>query len=229
VEVYWLEQNSSDVPVGDAWLSGSERACQEDLRIPKRRADWRLGRWTAKAALSAYLHRARDGQALAGLELRPAPSGAPEAFLDGRPAPVALSLSHRGGMGFCALADGAVEVGCDLEMVEPRSPAFLADFFTDDERALVARTPAGQRDLLVTLLWSAKESALKALGCGLRSDTRWVNALPDGFREMPGEPRGGLFVTHITGKIFHGWWWASGDRVRTVVGAPAPCRLVALR
>jgi phosphopantetheinyl transferase len=80
----------------------------------------------------------------------------------------------------CAVAPPSAEVGCDLETVEPRSPAFLADYFTDAEPNLVARTPAAMRDRVLTLLWSAKESALKALGSGLRLDTRSVDAAPVG-------------------------------------------------
>jgi len=32
-----------------------------------------------------------------------------------------------------------VEIGCDLEVVEPRSDAFVADYFTSEEQALIAR------------------------------------------------------------------------------------------
>ena len=56
MNVYWLEQSDGDVPVGDGWLSAGERATLDRLRIPKRRADWRLGRWTAKCAAAAYLN-----------------------------------------------------------------------------------------------------------------------------------------------------------------------------
>jgi 4'-phosphopantetheinyl transferase len=227
VNVYWLEQNVSEAPAGDEWLSGSERARLNGLRIPKRRADWRLGRWTALCALSRYWHLARDSEPLAGLELRPASSGAPRVFFHGSPAPVMLSLSHSGGAGLCAIAPPAVEVGCDLETVEPRSAAFVADYFTAEERNLVARTPAALRDRTVTLLWSAKESALKALGCGLRADTRWVNATPDSFLET-GEEWRRLSVTHITGRTFCGWWRESRQLVRTVVANPSPLQLIPL-
>ena len=46
----WLTACAADVPAGDAWLSAAERHVQSGLRIEKRRADWRLGRWTAKQA-----------------------------------------------------------------------------------------------------------------------------------------------------------------------------------
>jgi 4'-phosphopantetheinyl transferase len=226
VDVYWLEQIASDVPCGDHWLSGGERDRLDGLHIPKRRSDWRLGRWTAKSALSAYLNLSRDPEALAAVELRPAPSGAPGVFLDGWPLPVSISVSHSGSHGFCAIAPHGAALGCDLEKVEPRSPAFLADFFTPEEQHLVARTPAAKRDLALTLLWSAKESALKALRCGLRVDTRSVRAAPDGLMQMGGQEWRRVSVAQDGGRMFYGWWRESPDFVRTIVANPSPLRLV---
>ena len=114
-----------------------------------------------------------------------------------------------------------------LETVEERSPAFLVDFFTDDEQQLAADAPAIHRDLLVTLLWSAKESALKAMGCGLRSDTRWVSVAPDHILNPSDEQWNQLSITHRSGRIFRGWWSEFGGLVRTVVAEPDP-RLVEL-
>jgi 4'-phosphopantetheinyl transferase len=54
MDVYWLDQTQADVPAGDEWLCAREAACLARLRFAKRRADWRLGRWTAKRALAAY-------------------------------------------------------------------------------------------------------------------------------------------------------------------------------
>jgi len=140
-----------------------------------------------------------------------------------------ISLSHSRATGFCAIAPAGVEVGCDLETVEPRSPAFLVDYFTDEEQLLVARVPAATRNHVLTLLWSAKESALKALRCGLRSDTLSVNAAPADFLRTRGEGWHRMSVAHITGATFHGWWRGSRDLVWTVVAGPPPLRLVALQ
>ena len=81
MEVYWWEQAEADLPAHDDWLSAGEAATLAGMHFAKRRADWRLGRWTAKQALAAYLHLPDDPHALAGIEIRPAPSGAPETFL----------------------------------------------------------------------------------------------------------------------------------------------------
>src|SRR5215831_18930692 len=69
----------------------------------------------------------------------------------------------------------AARIGCDLELIESRHPAFLSDYFATDEQALVAHTAPNLRDLTVTLLWSGKEGALKAMHLGLRLDTRSLN------------------------------------------------------
>jgi 4'-phosphopantetheinyl transferase len=229
VDVCWLVQNASDVPPDDAWLSPGERGCLAGLRIPKRRADWRLGRWTAKCAVSVRLRLPNDPESLAGIELQPAPSGAPLVFLNGRPAPLALSLSHSSGKALCAISSAAAAVGCDLETVETRSPAFLADYFTDDEWMLMARVRLAARDRLATLLWSAKESALKALGCGLRLDTRCLNAAPSGFLDVPDTEWRLLSVEYLDGPAFHGWWRESDGFVWTVVADPQPHRIYELR
>ena len=83
MDVYWLERRQSDVPEDNHWLNASEAACLNALRFPKRCADWRLGRWTAKRALSVYLKAPGDPQSLADIEIRAAASGAPEAFVRG--------------------------------------------------------------------------------------------------------------------------------------------------
>src|SRR5271166_1370926 len=139
MDVFFLEQSEADLPAGNDWLSVSERAGLNALRVPKRRADWRLGRWTAKRALSIYLSMLGDHQALADIEIRPAASGAPEAFIANRPASAAISLSHCDGSALCTVAPSGTALGCDLELVEPRSDAFVADYFTVEEQELVAQ------------------------------------------------------------------------------------------
>ena len=129
MDVYWLEQSAADLPAQNDWLSASDRTRLNAMRFEKRRDDWRLGRWTAKLAVAAYLDLPTDLPALAEIEIRPAPSGAPEVFLANQPAEVTISLSHRDGMAICAVAASGVALGCDLEIVEPRSDAFVTRLF----------------------------------------------------------------------------------------------------
>jgi 4'-phosphopantetheinyl transferase len=231
MNVFWLEQTEADVPAENDWLSANEAACLNGMRFPKRRADWRLGRWTAKCTLAIYMDVPAHPEVFKKMEIRPAPSGAPEAFFANQPASVTISLSHRSGIAACAVATSGVELGCDLEMVEPRSDAFVADYFTIEEQALVARASAADRPQLLALLWSAKESALKALRAGLRLDTRSVIVIPCATSfDLYGWSQ--LRVRHNSGRctgdhsagiqVFHGWWQQTDNILRTVVAAPPP-------
>ena len=240
-EVHWLEQTEADIPATHDWLSQSEVAYLESLRFAKRRRDWRLGRWTAKLAITAYRNLSVDLQTLRDVEIRPASSGAPEVYLTGQPVDVTISLSHRDGIAMCAVAPSNVALGCDLETIEPRSDSFAEDYFTAEEQEFVARACADDRSRLLTLLWSGKESALKALRVGLRLDTRSaVVRLDDGKRERaddgvrqaedsvlttrPHEAHRWrpLHVRCATAQIFHGWWQHTETLVRTLVAAPPP-------
>lgn len=226
MNVYWLEQTESDTPVENDWLSPSEATCMNALRIVKRRADWRLGRWTAKRAMAVCLELPAHPEALATIEVRPAESGEPEVFVSGQPTEVTISLSHSAGRAVCAVAPSGVGLGCDLEKIEPRSDAFVSDYFTAEEQALVVRTPAPDKAWLETLLWSAKESALKALHEGLRLDTRSVVvSLGDPSSDLNGWSP--LQVRYTGGQVFYGWWQRGDDVLRTVVAnAPPGCPIL---
>ena len=76
-------------------------------------------------------------------------------------------------------------LGCDLELVEPRSDRFVADYLTAAEQQLVLGA-GPERDLVANLIWSAKESALKVLRVGLRRDTRSVEVTLDGWGAVTG-------------------------------------------
>ena len=107
---------------------------------PKRRGDWLLGRWVAKRALvlAGEATRENDVAILASV------SGAPEAFVLGRPAGVSLSLTHSPGGAVATLGPVGVRIGVDLEAIEERAPGFLGDWFTATEQAFVAEAAAGR-------------------------------------------------------------------------------------
>jgi 4'-phosphopantetheinyl transferase len=242
MNVYWLEQSETDVPPQNDWLCASEDLRLGTMHFAKRRADWRLGRWTAKRALAAYLGIPPRSDVLARIEIRASPSGAPDTLFDSQASAVTISLSHRAGRALCAIGLTETALGCDLEIIEPRSDAFIADYFSPEEQTLVAQVMAPDRALLATLLWSAKESALKALRTGLRLDTRCVTvSLLDDLQfqdqhkrpspDVPGPNSPQLSETSSWralrvgaphGETFHGYWQRSGEFVRTLVAAPAP-------
>jgi 4'-phosphopantetheinyl transferase len=230
------------------WLSANETARLNGKRYSKSSDDWRQGRWTAKRALAAYLNVPAYPEALTDIELRPAPSGAPEVFFANKPAAVTVSLSHRAGRALCAVTLSGAALGCDLEIIEPRSDGFVADYFTAEEQALVAEASPPDRPRRLALLWSAKESALKALRVGLRLDTRCVIVSPvdvgrpaeggEGRTEDPALAMRAsdgvntwrpLHVRCTDGQLFHGWWHNTGHLLRTMVTAPPPAPPIPLR
>ena len=220
LDVYWLEQVVADMPADTNWLGSGEALCLSNLRVAKRRADWLLGRWTAKRALAVFLNLADDLGSLAGIEICAAPSGAPEAFVAHRPLAVTISLSHSSGKALCVLAPGTAALGCDVERIEPRSQGFVDDYFTSQEQALIEQSSALDRSTLETLLWSGKESTLKALHCGLRLDTRSVIVEPEDMPCRLGDwhPLRVRYIEHCG--VFQGWWKVADDFVRTLVSSP---------
>jgi len=205
-------------------LSAGERAHLSRLRIPKRYADWRLGRWTAKCGIAACLEVPPE---FAAIEVRAASSGAPEVFMAGAPAAFTISLSHREDEAICAITPGDAALGCDLELVEPRDGAFVSEYFTEAEEATIGGVRDESRLELITLFWSAKESALKALKSGLRRNTRSLQVAPS---FVPGH-HGWCWLRVDTGEQrgFEGWWRRSGKFVQTVVADPAPAPPIGLK
>lgn len=224
MNIYWLEQTAADVPARDDWLSAGEKDRLAGFRIPKRRDDWRLGRWTGKCLIAACLGLPDTASDLATVELKPAMSGAPEVFVAQQPAPLAVSLSHRAGRALCVITTSGAALGCDLELIEPRSDVFITDYFTESEQALMSQACAEDRSRLAALLWSAKESALKALHVGLLLDTRSVTVTP--VLSSTTNEWCPLQVDHVGGQRFHGWWRSSNDFLRTLVAGPGPAQPV---
>jgi 4'-phosphopantetheinyl transferase len=193
------------------------------MRFEKRRSDWLLGRWTAKCLVGQTLvcgglkaavcgaeapRRLKPAPQSTSIEIHPSKTGAPEVYVDAEAFPISISISHRDGTALCAVGEWGTWLGCDLESMEPRSNAFRADYFHADEHG----PPS--------LLWSAKESALKALRIGLGVDMRrLLVSLVDAPETGGWRP---LTVQYAHLRTFHGWWRQSGGLIRTVAAAPAP-------
>ena len=221
VPVRFLVLTTADVPADDAWLAPPEREAVARFRVGKRRNDWRLGRWTAKRLLVPYLGLDAGTGTFARIEISAAADGAPEASLDDRPLGLALSLSHSSDLAVCAVAPAGTALGCDLERIRSLRAATVRDHFTGPERDLVESLTGEGRSLLATLIWSAKESALKALRTGMRMDTRAVEVEP------VVESRAGVWQSLAVQqrkpkkRNFTGWWRTIDGFVLTILADPA--------
>jgi 4'-phosphopantetheinyl transferase len=221
VTIYWtLTAGPADAAQDPArFLSAAELENLASFRFRKRRSEWLLGRWAAKALLRCLPgYRQLDPRQI---EIGTASGGAPRVRLaDGRRFPGALSISHRDGLAFCAavLTEG-LNLGADLEKVESRSEAFLADYLTPAEQAWVRRQPALQRAAAAALVWSAKEAVLKALEIGLGWDTRWVEV--GGTDLFPGEGPAAWRPLQVSSAAreehpWSAWWRRTGGHVMTL-------------
>jgi 4'-phosphopantetheinyl transferase len=210
--LYWLIQTLADVPEGEDWLSDGERDIASGFRFDKRRNDWRLGRWTMKRAVGAVLDC--DLSAISALEIRAAADGAPEVFRMGKPVDVSISISHSNARSLCAVGPSKIAMGCDLERVEARDSRLVQDYFSPPEIAFCNADPS-ENALRVNLIWSAKESVLKALREGLRRDTRSILVCPD-CRSFEGtwNPFSGRCLE--SNRTFKGWWRSQDGFVYTL-------------
>jgi 4'-phosphopantetheinyl transferase len=214
--LYWISRELQDVPPGDEWLGHGEFRVLQGLRFPKRRNDWRLSRWVGKLAVQGCGSDS-SCSVISGIEILAADDGAPEVFIAGRRAGLSLSLSHSAEVGFCVVAKLPMALGCDIERIEPRDSSFVADYFSVEETAAVQRADSRLRELLITLIWSSKESALKALREGLRRDTRSVVIFVDPTDCAPVSWHPLRANCPGQSKVFYGWWRVRSGFVWTIL------------
>ena len=213
----WLSRCLADVPPGEGWLGTDERRVLAGLRLERRRSDWRLGRWTAKLAVGAWLCVAPER-----VEILAARDGAPEAWLRKERAPVSVSLSHRAGRSLVVVADDPTVVGCDLELVEPRSGAFLREWLTSTEQRLLATHGEAEGARLANLIWTAKEAAAKVRREGLRLDARHAVVSPT----VADAPAGAWRTLRVNWEdapgTTAGWWRSESEWVMVIAAEPQP-------
>ena len=234
--IYWMLVDSHqavlEVP---GFLSPSELQKYSTFRFPKRRDEWLLGRWTAKTlvhSLPAYQHYSLDQ-----IEIHNTQEGAPYLQLPDRATPAeCLTISHSGNLALCAIATGLdLQVGTDLEKVEARTETFILDYFTPSERQLVKNYPAETRAMVVTLIWSAKESMLKALGVGLRRDTRMVevrglNGITPARKDHGKWQKIQIGEQPASDRAWAAWWQRRDPFVLTLAGfAATPAKIQSAR
>ena len=217
--VVWLQRRLHDVPAGDEWLSARELDVQARLLVRKRRADWRLGRWTAKAALAMVLAVEPSRVSILAAE-----DGAPEAFVGDLPLPlpISVSISHRAGVGLVTVSRHVV-VGGDLELIEPRSAAFVREWFDEREQvSIAAARDVDRHDELTCLLWSVKEASAKVLREGLRLDPRSAAVVLESDEvadELGRRWRRTTVRWPTEDRVVTGWCRLDGSFVHAIAGA----------
>lgn len=204
------------------FLSESESCRFSAMRFPKRREEWLLGRWAAKSLVHGF--PAYRSYPLDEIEIKNTADGMPYIHpIGGEVAPECVSISHSGPFALCALSpDSTFPIGVDLERIEPRSGTFLEDYFTQAELDLVFCSLDANRTMLVNLIWSTKEAMLKALGTGLRRDTRSVEVYQmDGLLSEDGKWHRLLVrEPEYPHRNWAAWGRQRGDFIITLAGFP---------
>ena len=223
--VYWCLQQSPEPSITRASLSPTESSTYEGFRFEARRKSWLVGRFTAKTLVSKVLHTENHPDQI---EIRNNDLGAPGAYINDEALPGCLSISHSGDWAAAAYAPLKVQpsalcIGIDLETITPRSDGFIQDYFTQNEVDWISAVPAGSPTETpnaaerATLIWSAKEALLKALGIGLRIDTRQVEVIATGDQEETSGWKGLELASTQVKKPIAAYWRRIDDYLLTLV------------
>lgn len=218
--VYWCLQQAPQTSTAWESLSPAEKTIYEGFRFEARRKSWLAGRFTAKHLVSKiYDARYRPDQ----IEIRNNDLGAPCAYRADQPLPGCLSISHSGDWAAAAYAPKKLRIGIDLENITHRSDAFIQDYFTEHEVKMVSSahtsSPTGtlRSAERATLIWSAKEALLKALGIGLRLDTRQVEVIEiEDVEDSGGWKRLALSSAQVSSTV-DAYWRRFDDYLLTLV------------
>ncbi len=207
-----MARGENELPAGTSWLTPREAARAAGMRFTKRRREYTLRRFAGKRAVAAAVGLPTEPAQLSRVEVANRPGGAPYVLVDAAPLGLDISLTDRAGWAVCVVGADLSRVGCDLEIVEPRSRGFVADFLTPAEQGYVAAAP--DFDAAANLVWCAKESALKVLRTGLRRDTRSVEVRIDRAHPLTGW--GAMEVRGVEGTVMPGWWRREGTFLLTI-------------
>jgi NAD(P)-dependent dehydrogenase (short-subunit alcohol dehydrogenase family)/phosphopantetheinyl transferase/acyl carrier protein len=149
------------VAAESAELSVDDREKMQARGTPRRQADRVAGQLAALRAVRALAPADR-------VTVEREPGGRP--IVRGTEPAVEVSITHTRGEGRAFAVRGA-RAGLDMEDVEARPESFVAEWFTDAERAWA------HGDLDRTVVWSVKEAVLKALGAGMALNPREIEVV----------------------------------------------------
>jgi phosphopantetheine--protein transferase-like protein len=152
-------------------LTPSEIAILDRKNIAKKN-QWVAGRLASKQALNDYLvaqgHNPIPPQEISVLYN---PNGSPILCdLKGKKLDFLISISHSNEYAVASIAEAKdlSGLGIDIEKIRSFRTETTTAFMTERELEIYERAPADQKNYFATLIWTGKESVLKALGTGLK-------------------------------------------------------------
>lgn len=157
-------QFSSLVGIRHTLLHPQELDYYESVQSEKRKKEYLLGRYAAKEALKNFLNESQ----LSKINIYPGPLGEPVIHHEtGFAMEVSISHSHEmiGGLVF----PKGYSIGLDIEKIDPRRMDAIKSKSSEEE-ILQLENLKEDRNSLLTLLWTIKESFSKVLKRGLKAD-----------------------------------------------------------
>lgn len=221
--IYWsfvdfsLSFNLEEMDEPSRLLGDREKQEYSRLRVPKRKLEW-LGIRLAVKELILNCQPALERIEFDRVEVIKEAGGVPFVEVNHQRLTGCISVSHSHGFGLCAFSPEFNSLGADLEYIENRPLEFIDDYFTSDEIGQLEGLRPANRDLAVTLIWSAKEAVFKALAKGLALDTRSVEIglNPHGLTPNNSWQRLGLNSKLIENPSLQVFWQREGNFVQTI-------------
>ena len=165
----------------------------------RRRRDFLVGRLAARRALQALAVPAAAISVAGGRPLFPPPAVG--------------SVSHSCGVGVALAGLGVSSVGVDIELRRISLRAARGICTPGELAWALSAASKAERAERATALFSAKESAYKALPARAQSSLRW--------RDIAISPGGSGFTAVVQGEAIAGRWWL-GHGILTWVTRPGP-------
>lgn len=165
------------------WGCDAEIEHYNALHFEKRRNDWMLGRITAKELVqNTWMKYLKKTVSLNEIQIVNDYFGKPQILLninnDWKLISQSLSISHCHNIAVCSLLSDAPaqNIGIDLEYINDRPALFAETFMHKEELKQLEKVKYKQAyNCALTSLWSLKEAFLKAVGVGLRINTKKIN------------------------------------------------------
>jgi len=147
----------------------------ETLVTNEAKNDFLAGRMALKNALNQYLSKSKI-HPLEKVVIKNSQSGQP--YIEGYEI-LHCSIGHSYGLGVGAVAP--FRVGIDVEKIRPHLNS-LANYIAEPEELLLVENFFNNQTDKITLVWTVKESVMKALGIGFKISPKQVKIVGQGNR-----------------------------------------------
>ncbi len=169
IEVVNVKQINEKIQSESEYLANNlqrdELEKYSSIKIEKRKNEWLAGVIAAKTALRNLMPNLENSDIL----IEKSDLGKPIAVTNKGKKKTFVSITHSNGYAI-ALVSSSLNVGIDLEIIEPRDSSLIDELLAPKEQSLLNIKNQDISDEKLTIIWAAKEAVSKVLGIGLNID-----------------------------------------------------------